>query len=250
MAKENLGRMTHYFLVPVFNEELNIPTLHKEIVQVLPGLEKFYVFVDDGSTDNTVKLLNELFAGHNFVVLGDGSNHGPGMAFNTGFEWVLDNSTDGLDKIITLEGDNTSSLEILSKMVAVSNAGFDLVLASVYAQGGGFDQTTFMRKLLSFAANQMFRFIFDIKILTLSSFYRIYNVSLVRGIKQKYEVIIDEKGFICMLEILIKAIRLDASIIEVPMKLYSKKRAGKSKMKVFKTFVGYMKFLFRKGRKL
>ncbi len=54
-----------------------------------------------------------------------------------------------------------------------------------------------------------------------------------------------ETGFICMLEILIKAIKCDAKIIEVPMVLKSTKRIGKSKMKIVKTSMDYLKFLIR-----
>jgi dolichol-phosphate mannosyltransferase len=240
--------MMYYFLIPVFNEEPNLLSLKQGLINAASGTNKFYVFVDDGSTDNSVAVLKEILKDHDHIVLGDGLNHGPGAAFNSGFEWILDHSKDPEDRIITLEGDNTSSLEILEKMLKISEAGFDLVLASVYAQGGGFDQTNIFRKVLSFIANMLFRLLFNIKILTLSSFYRVYKVSLIQRVKNKYRDIITEKGFICMLEILLKAIRVDASIIEVPMKLYSKKRIGKSKMKIFKTSLGYLKFLVLKGR--
>ena len=47
-----------------------------------------------------------------------------------------------------------------------------------------------------------------------------------------------------MVEILIKAIKLEAKIIEVPMLLNSENRKGKSKMKIFKTILSYLRFLF------
>ena len=48
-----------------------------------------------------------------------------------------------------------------------------------------------------------------------------------------------------MLEILLKSIKVNAKIIEVPMMLYSANRKGKSKMKVWKTFKGYFKILLK-----
>ena len=121
--------------------------------------------------------------------------------------------------------------------------GFSLVLASVYAQGGGFSKTSFFRVLLSFVANMFLRMMFDIKVLTLSSFYRIYSVEQLQKIKTQYGIIIREAGFICMVEILIKAIKTEATVIEVPMKLRSDNRVGKSKMKIVKTIRAYIKFL-------
>jgi len=59
-------------------------------------------------------------------------------------------------------------------------------------------------------------------------------------------MIVAEKGFVSMVEVLLKAIRLNSSIIEIPMRLHSTRRKGKSKMKTLKTAVSYIRFLLRK----
>ncbi len=234
-----------YFLIPVFNEESNIEILAPSLKTCLPEENKYFVFVDDYSSDNTVNVINEFFSHTNFKVITKEKNFGPGHSFNIGFEWIIENSTSDNDIIVTLEGDNTSDLSILKNMVEISKLGFDLVLSSVYAQGGGFDQTSFWRKTTSLVANAFMRFFFDIKVLTLSSFYRVYKISLLNRIKLKYDFIIEEPGFISMIEILVKSINIKASIIEFPMVLSSKKRIGKSKMKVLKTAISYFKFLIK-----
>ncbi|MBL4716332.1 glycosyltransferase family 2 protein [Sphingobacteriaceae bacterium AH-315-L07] len=233
-----------YFLIPLYNEESNLELLHENLTSILAEDEKFYVFSDDGSVDSSVDVIHKLFLNTNFVVLGDDKNHGPGHAFNIGFEWILNHSKDDSDKVITLEADNTSDILILPKMLVISRMGYDLVLASIYAQGGGFDKTSFFRKVISAVANLFLRFYFNIKVLTLSSFYRIYSISILRKIKEKNNILIKETGFISMIEILIKAIRVNATIIEIPMVLYSGKRKGKSKMKILKTTIRYLRFLF------
>ena len=213
----------------------------------MPDSDKFYLFVDDCSTDNSVVLVNSLFGKTKYHIITKEQNRGPGDSFNIGFEWILMNS-DNKSKIVTLEGDNTSDLSILSNMITISNLGFELVLASIYAQGGGFDKTSLLRKVISLIANMLLRFIYDIKVLTLSSFYRVYDINLLIKIKNKYDVIIREPGFISMIEILIKAIKLNSTIIEVPMTLSSKNRIGKSKMKIMKTTFSYLRFLFKKNK--
>ena len=237
-----------YFLIPVYNEQENLKLLSESLITCLPESEKHFVFVDDCSTDQTVDTLKSLFPSNSLEIIVKDKNQGPGNSFNIGFNWILENCNSKNDIIVTLEGDNTSDIAILQKMVQISNLGFDLVLASVYAQGGGFDDTGIVRKFLSLFANIFFRFFFNVKILTLSSFYRVYKVDLLMNIKNKYGELIAENGFISMLEILIKIIRSGGSIIEVPMILYSKKRAGKSKMKVFKTFISYFVFLLKSRR--
>jgi glycosyltransferase involved in cell wall biosynthesis len=235
-----------YFLIPVFNEKDNIPNLFRELVGVLPGEERYFVFYDDGSTDISGEEIRRCFSGLDFVILGDGINHGPGFAFNKGFQWVIEHSASAEDCIITLEADCTSDLRILPQMIAFSRAGYSLVLASVYAQGGGFDKTWFFRKVISSVANSLFRIVFDIKVLTLSSFYRCYSIQLLKEIGKKYkDRFIAEPGFICMVEILLKAIYCGGNIIEVPVVLFSAKRIGKSKMKFTETSLAYFKFLIQ-----
>jgi glycosyltransferase involved in cell wall biosynthesis len=233
-----------YFVIPVYNEEENLPNLKRELEAVHLNEEKFYVFCDDGSKDKSREAIAALFNGLNYHITGDGSNHGPGKAFDTGFEWVLANCRDS-DIVVTIEADCTSDTAILSDMITISNLGYDLVLASVYTQSGHLEKTNFMRKFISSVANMIMRFVFNIRVLTLSSFYRVYKVSLLKRIKEKYNVLISEPGFICMLEILHKAIKVNAKIIEVPTVLRSGKRIGKSKMKIFKTSLTYLSYLVR-----
>jgi len=233
-----------FFLIPVFNESANLKNLYGELTAWQGKNEIHYVFSDDGSKDGSRELAAKLFEKKSFTVLGDGVNRGPGAAFNAGFEWILKNSKPE-DTIVTIEADCTSDLGILDVMLNLQTMGFDLVLASVYAQGGGFEKTSLFRKFISAAANFMFRFLFNVKVLTLSSFYRVYQVSLLQRIQSKFNGIITESGFICMLEVLIRSIHCDARIIEVPMQLHSSKRVGQSNMKVMKTTMQYFKYLLK-----
>ncbi len=236
-----------YFLIPMYNEEANLRELYNNLIENTKNYEAYFVFVDDNSSDSSVSVVSDLFANENLKLITKEKNAGPGDSFNLGFEWILEDSRNQNDIVVTLEADNTSDIGILAKMIAINSLGYDLVLASVYAQGGGFDRTSLWRKILSYGGNMLIRFIFDIKILTLSSFYRVYSLSLLQKIKEKNGTIIKESGFICMLEILRKAIKAKASIIEVPMILHSAKRKGKSKMKVFKTIMIYLRFLLKKS---
>lgn len=232
-----------YFLIPVFNEEQNLVLLYENLTKASPQ-SSFYVFSDDGSTDQSAKVIKTRFEGRQFVILGDGSNHGPGHAFQVGFDWILAHAQDS-DKVVTLEADNTSDLDILPVMLTLADLKYDMVLASPYAQGGGFSRTTWLRKILSFIANMILRLIFDIKVLTLSSFYRVYRVTLLKHVNDRFGVITGEEGFLCMLELLLKVISVRGQIIEVPMLLHSDKRAGKSKMKLIRTSLDYLRFLLR-----
>ncbi len=234
-----------YFLIPVYNEEGNIPLLSEKLKAVLHEYSKKYVFVDDCSTDASIQTIKNCFEANQLQIIKKDQNKGPGDSFNIGFEWILQNSVSSSDIIVTMEADNTSDLNILKTMILLSENNYSLILASVYAQGGGFDQTSFLRRTISFFSNIIFRFIFNVKVLTLSSFYRVHQVEMIKAVKSTYGVIISESGFISMVELLIKSINVGAKIIEVPMTLYSGQRKGKSKMKVIKTSISYLKFIFK-----
>jgi dolichol-phosphate mannosyltransferase len=238
-----------YFIIPVFNESANLDSLSESLKGVLPSENKFYLFVDDKSTDDTIEKIHSLFGSAQYHILTKEINKGPGDSFNLGFEWILEHSDNEKDIVVTIEADNTSDINLLPAMISISALGYSLVLASVYVQGGGFDKTTLFRRFISFFANIFLRLFFNIKIQTLSSFYRVYQIGLLRNIRKNFSSIISEKGFVCMFEILLKAVRLNASIIEVPMVLKSQNRKDKSKMKILKTMNQYIKYITKVGLK-
>ncbi len=127
------------------------------MVGVIPEHEKFFVFVDDGSTDNSISTIEQHFGKNNAVILENKKNFRPGYSFNKGFDWITNNSKDDNDRIVTLEGDNTSSTDILPNMLTISGLSYDLVLASVYAQGGGLGKTNIFRVIISLFANLIIR---------------------------------------------------------------------------------------------
>ncbi|MDP7097121.1 MAG: hypothetical protein QF511_01130, partial [Rhodospirillales bacterium] len=59
---------------------------------------------------------------------------------------------------------------------------------------------------------------------------------------------VERAGFESMVEMLVKMVHLKMAISEVPMVLDTTLRAGKSKMKVMKTVIGYLSLYRLKGR--
>lgn len=230
-----------YFLIPVFNEAENIPQLASSLNQL--SFEWKVIIVDDGSTDGTGLSMKQHFRTGQIHILNNPANKGPGYSFNRGFEWILQNSNPEVDLVVTLEGDNTSDLDSLHEMITLADSGCSLVLASVYMKGGSISQTNAFKIFLSEAANRLARSVFSIHHKTLTSFYRVYKISLLRQIKNKYGVIISENGFLCKLELLLKARQCGARVCETPTHLQSHLRKGKSKMKIFRTGLDYLRFI-------
>jgi glycosyltransferase involved in cell wall biosynthesis len=94
--------MTLSVVIPVYNEEENIQLLHAKLKEALVILDNEYeiLFVDDGSTDRTLSILEEIQAGDKHViVLSLRRNFGQTAAFAAGFDFARG------DVIVTMDGD-------------------------------------------------------------------------------------------------------------------------------------------------
>lgn len=234
-----------YILIPTFNEEQNIPKLASTLKALIDNNNYKIIIVDDHSSDKTVNTLRLELPTYNLMVIEKEINKGPGDSFLLGFQEVLSTSLNDDDMVLTFEADNTVSVDDLKLLSKIAALDFQLVLASPYAQGGGFQNTNFLRKVLSFFANLLMRFVFDVKVLTLSSFVRVYRVGLLRKMQARYPMMIESPGFFSMAEITLKAIKCGARIIEVPVFIQSKERIGKSKMRIITTSIEYIRMLLK-----
>lgn len=111
-------------VVPLFNEEENVQALHAELDRVLSpsGMNFEFVFVDDGSKDQTFERLRELAASDPRVVLVRfRRNFGQTAAMAAGFDYASG------DIIVTLDGDLQNDPAEIPRMVAKLDEGFDMV---------------------------------------------------------------------------------------------------------------------------
>ena len=231
-------------VIPIFNEFENLPSLIDSIVQLRnSSIDISIIVCDDGSNDGSRLWLEKEQEKGRLIVLGDGKNHGPGVAFENGFQYVLQELPD-FDLLLTMEGDGTADLSSLHKMLDTLNDA-DVVLASVYSEGGGFSNTNWARLLISKFANGLTRKCLNLPYRTLTSFYRIYRVATIRQLQKDSYPIFSEKGFICQVEILYKLHRKGFVIKEISTTLFTDRRKGKSKMKLGKTMIAHVRFLWR-----
>jgi dolichol-phosphate mannosyltransferase len=241
-----------YLVVPVLDEAGNIERLMRSVDRITREFSDHAVsllLVDDGSTDGTGELARA-HAGHlDFTLLRHETNRGPGKAFATAFAHLA-GRLHADDWVVTLEGDNTSRLEILKQMMRRTGEGYHVVLASPYMYGGGISNTSPMRVFLSHVANAFVKEALGIHgILTMSSFYRLYRGEVILRLQRCYgPEILERSGFESMIELLLKLVFLEVSISEVAMPLDTSLRAGVSKMKIARTVRGYLTIWADKGR--
>jgi len=235
------------FVIPAFNEELNVPRLLHDL-EGRPELWEggYVILVDDGSTDGTVAAARAHVGEVPLVVVPQIRNQGPGRAFDRGFKMALELCDDD-DFIITMESDTTSDLSALTTMLEAARGGADVVLASL-CDGAELVNVARHRRALSHAASFVIRRGSGLDARTVSSFFRVYRSGALR---EAYAVhgdgLIREPGFACKAEILIKLDRLGAEIAEVPVSVDWSSREGESKLRVLPTVRGYARVMARQA---
>jgi glycosyltransferase involved in cell wall biosynthesis/Tfp pilus assembly protein PilF len=111
-------------VVPVFNEEDNVPVLYKELIEALKTLKQEYeiIFVDDGSTDGSRDALAGMAAADKRVkVILFRRNYGQTAALGAGFKYARG------EVVVTLDADLQNDPADIPKLLAKMAEGYDLV---------------------------------------------------------------------------------------------------------------------------
>ncbi|MCC6790235.1 MAG: glycosyltransferase family 2 protein [Thermomicrobiales bacterium] len=111
-------------VIPVYNEEGNLPELHRRLTGVLTdlGLPYEFIFVDDGSNDGTWDIIKSLrHEDHRVVALRHRRNFGKAQALSNGFAIARG------EAVITMDGDLQDDPDELPRFIDELNNGHDLV---------------------------------------------------------------------------------------------------------------------------
>jgi len=112
-------------VIPCFNEEASLPILYDRLLPVLDGLKKKYevILINDGSRDQTSKVLADLFKKRPDVIraIEFNRNYGQHMAIMAGFEHVRG------EVIVTLDADLQNYPEDIPNLLEKIDEGYDVV---------------------------------------------------------------------------------------------------------------------------
>jgi dolichol-phosphate mannosyltransferase len=241
--------MTTRVVVLAYNEEANISdALHGIRSAKVPDLE--IVVVNDGSTDRTGTILDNLKAAMNVHVLTHEINRGVAAAFDTGLRHAAAVSTPG-DLVITMEADGTSDSTLLPSLVALLEAGHDVAIASRYARGGAYESFPVGRYVCSVGANAIMRLYCRLpSVKDYTIFYRGYRAEVLQQALGHYgHLFIEARGFFANIEILVKLSRLrPLRAAETPLVYRYGAKRSRSKMGVWRNIREYIRFFVREAR--
>jgi len=115
--------MKYSVVIPLKDEESNIEDLIKELEPVMESIQQPWelLCIDDGSTDNTLNILQKLQKSRPHMhIISFLRNYGQSSAFDAGF-----NAAQG-EFVITMDGDRQNDPRDIPKLIGSIN-GFDMV---------------------------------------------------------------------------------------------------------------------------
>lgn len=226
---------TTWIGLPAYNEEAAIAALFEQFHAVFPdpALPYRIVLYDDGSTDGTAAAARAWQRRLNVEIIGRAENLGLGQGLRTLVSHVVRHG--GRDDVLfVMDCDNTHRPQQIPGMAAQLEDACDVVIASRFRRGARVMGVPVYRRLLSLAAAALFKVLHPCPgVLDYTSGFRGYRVELLRRALARYgERLVSERGFACMVELLLKLNRLGARCREVPLDLRYDLKKGASKMDV------------------
>lgn len=109
-------------LIPAFNEDKNIKNVIININNILKNTIHELLIVDDGSNDNTLKILKELNTNFKSNIANKGISH----CYNMGIEYALNKN---FSHIVICDADGQHDVNYIGKFISLLKA-YDLVLGS------------------------------------------------------------------------------------------------------------------------
>ncbi len=111
-------------VVPLYNEEQSLMPLSLSIRDALDRMNVTYevIFVDDGSTDNSVKVLREIHRkNRRYKFISFRRNYGKSAALSVGFQHAVGRI------IVTMDGDLQDDPNEIPRLIEKLESGYDLV---------------------------------------------------------------------------------------------------------------------------
>jgi glycosyltransferase involved in cell wall biosynthesis len=223
-------------VMPMYNEEENVPSTLQAVREELEKLDVPWemVLVNDGSTDDTLVLVQEAAAKDARIRLFSyAPNRGRGHALRTGFAQARG------EIIVTIDFDLSYSAEFITKLYRelLGEPALDFVIASPYMPGGETVSVPRGRLYLSKLANKTIGFALGGHFKTVTGILRGYRRQVIQALE------LSANGKEIHLEILSKLMALGYRGSEVPAVLRGRRR-GRSKFRLGRTSLTHLAFTF------
>ena len=174
-------------LLPAYNEEASFPLIIRNMSQVQTDNSQYdweFLFVNDGSTDNTLQQMIKLHGQdphYNYVDLS--RNYGKEVAMMAGFDYATG------DALIIMDADMQHPISVIPEMLKYWEEGYD----DVYAQRQG-SHESWMKRKTSHWYYRLLQSLTNIPIQKDTGDFRLLDRSCIEALKQMRETERNTKG--------------------------------------------------------
>lgn len=190
--------MAACILIPAFNAGLTVGAVVDECLA--SGMP--IVVVDDGSTDDTARVVSV----RPVTLLSNRINRGKGAALRAGFDWAM---AEGFTQVVTVDADGQHDVSACARLVdAAVVAGADIMIASRFGQ---FEEMAGLRKVWNRFGVWCMRTRTGFEINDSQSGFRCYSGRLLRTVSPR------AAGYDLEMELLMLAWKHGFSVASLPV---------------------------------
>lgn len=183
MGKHNLNNKLISVVVPIHNEESNIREMCKRIDAVFKRKNYELIFIDDGSTDKSVSIIESLAKKSKQIkLISFTRNFGQEAAFTAGLKYSKG------DAAIIMDGDLQDPPELIPEFIKKWEQGYDIVYAKRTKRNG----ETVGKKILASLFYKTLHYLSTEKIPKNVGYFRIMDRSVINAflsIKERVQFI-------------------------------------------------------------
>jgi dolichyl-phosphate beta-glucosyltransferase len=203
-------------VIPVYNEELRLPSLFETLATAAPGVVEGAgmrlleaLAVDDGSSDRTAAMLQAASERNPLLrpVLEFDRNRGKGAAFATGVERARG------DYVLLADIDLSTPLDELGKLAAALRDGADIAIGSRAVPGAIVKRGPLHRKVLGKAFNRAVRLLTGLEVRDTQNGFKLFPTAALKRLVAEQTC----AGFAFDVELLMQANMAGMHIAEVPV---------------------------------
>jgi glycosyltransferase involved in cell wall biosynthesis len=209
-------------IIPAYNEQDAISNVIENIKLNIENKNIDICVINDGSTDNTINILNAI---PDIIVLDLIQNVGIGGAVQAGYIYAFKNN---YDIAIQIDGDGQHNPVYINDMIKkIEDEQYDMIIGSRFCEKTQYKQT-FMRMFGINIISSMIKLLSNKKIYDPTSGYRAVNKMVIKIFSNNYPYDYPEPSTNLQLELLKK------NILEIPVEM-NLRETGKSSINFFKS---------------
>jgi dolichol-phosphate mannosyltransferase len=208
-------------VIPTYNEIENIESIIDSVFSFSP--EAHILVIDDNSPDGTAAVVERIMENNpSLHILKRSGKLGGASAFLEGFAWGINN---GFDILLAMDADFSHDPKYIPLMLKEVETA-DLVIGSRNVPGGGIENRSWLRNILTKGGSIYCQTILKCPILDITGGYNMWRKTTLERIGLDSVV---SRGYSFQIEMKYKAYRKDCKIVEVPI-IFPDRKKGQSKM--------------------